>query len=234
MNPKILAFCIPLILQPVVGQSEEKKNEEGFKTSTVSEFLASKYKWGDEKEKAQPRVQVDNKTPFKTLEQRQAERNEEVEARLRPTLDIDDPAEQEEIPEDELGLDTVELREFQVNELYSPLMRMSELKDLETLDPRSGGAYLKEEYYSDFENRYLNRWHIPLIGKSQEQLAKERYQQEQYQSFLGEVSGTIEGLKNLNPQLAKELNKELRETQYQYNTNAKKDTDRFTSPDAKF
>jgi len=179
-------------------------------------------------------VVAENKTPFKPVNQKLAEREAIIEARLRPTLDIDDPISNEDIPEDELGLDTVQLREFQVSELYSPLMRMSEMKDLDSLKPGSGGAFLSEEYYSNLENQYLNRWHIPLIGKSQEQLAKEKYQQEQYQNFLGEVSNTIEGIESLNPGLSKELKKEFRETQHQYNNNNKTDDLRYTGPDAKF
>lgn len=232
MRPTHLFLLLPFILQPLTGQSEAEKNKEGFKTSTVSDFLASKYKWEAEKKEEQAKVLVENKTPFKPLDERAAQRDAEIEARLKPTLDIDDP--KEDIPEDELGLDTVVLKEFKVNELYSPLMRMSELKDLETLKPGSGGAFLSESYYSNFENKFLNRWHIPLIGKSQEQLAKERYQQEQYQSFLGDMSSTIEGLQTLNPQLSKELKKELRDTQFQYNSNNKGDDARFSGPDAKF
>ena len=179
-----------------------------------------------------PKVEIVNDTPLKTVDQRIAQRNAVIQARLQPTLPIDDPA--NDIPEDELGLDTVELREFKVSELYSPLMRMSELKDLDTLDPSSGGAFLSEQYFSDLENKYLNRYTIPLIGKSQEQLAKERYQREKYQSFLGEVSGTIDDLNNLNPEYAKELKKEFQDAQQQYNTNFKIDDNRFNNPDAKY
>jgi hypothetical protein len=111
---------------------------------------------------------------------------------------------------------------------------MSEMKDLDKLDPASGGIYLSEEYYSNFENRFLNRYHIPLIGKSQEKLAKERYQQERYQNFLGEVANTIEGLENLNPALSKELKRDLRDIQIQYNSINKNDDFRFNGPDAKY
>jgi hypothetical protein len=234
MKAKHLTLLLPLLLQPAFAQTETKEDSEGFKESTVTDYLNSKYKWEElkEQEKERPKVVVENKTPFKPIDQKLEEIDAEVEARLRPTLDIDDP--NEEIPLDERGLDTVELREFQVSELYSPLMRMSELKDLETLEPGSGGAYLSEQYFSELENKYLNRWHIPLIGKSQEQLAKERYEVEKYQSFLGEVSGTIDGLKSLDPSLSKELSKEFRDTQYQYNANNKRDDLRFSGPDAKF
>lgn len=234
MKVKHLTLILPFLIQPAFAQTETGKTPEGFKESTVSEYLNSKYKWEElkEEEKQRPKVVVENKTPYKPIDQKLDEIDAEVEARLRPTLDIDDP--NEEIPIDERGLDTVELKEFEVSELYSPLMRMSELKDLETLDPASGGAYLTEEYFSELENKYLNRWHIPLIGKSQEELAKERYQLEKYQSFLGNVSGTIDGLKNLDPSLSKELSKEFRDTQYQYNTNNKQDELRFSGPDAKF
>lgn len=234
MKVKHLTLILPFLIQPAFAQSEAEKNPEGFKESTVSDYLNSKYKWEElkEAERQRPKVVVENKTPFKPVDQKLEEIDAEVEARLRPTLDIDDP--KEEIPLDERGLDTVELKEFQVSELYSPLMRMSELKDLETLDPASGGAYLTDEYFSELENKYLNRWHIPLIGKSQEELAKERYQLQKYQSFLGDVSGTIDGLKNLDPSLSKDLSKEFRDTQYQYNTNNKQDELRFSGPDAKF
>jgi hypothetical protein len=240
MKSLYLILTLTLILNPLLGQTkEEELNEEGFKTSTVSDFLQSKYNWEEQKKEnaEQPKLVVENKTPFKPAEQRAAERNAAVEARLRPTLDIDNPSNPEspeEIPLDELGLDTVVLREFQVNELYSPLMRMSEMKDLDKLDPASGGIYLSEEYYSNFENRFLNRYHIPLIGKSQEKLAKERYQQERYQNFLGEVANTIEGLENLNPALSKELKRDLRDIQIQYNSINKNDDFRFNGPDAKY
>ncbi|MCB1120798.1 MAG: hypothetical protein KJT03_04575 [Verrucomicrobiae bacterium] len=233
MKYTFLLVSLPLISGPLFAQTSKEVNKEGYKTSTVSDFLASKYTWEEQKEEG-PKVEVVNKTPLKPVKERRSNNDEEIEARLQPTLDIDDPGKHEDIPEDELGLDTVTLREYEVNELYSPLMRMSELKDLETLDPKSGGAYLTEAYFSEFENRYLNRWHIPLIGKSQEQLAKERYQQEQYQNFLGEISGTIEGMEHLNPEQAKELSRELRETKHQYNNNFKNDDLRFSGPDAKF
>jgi hypothetical protein len=233
MKLRYLIPSLPILLSPLFAQTIQETNKEGFKESTVSDFLNSKYNW-DEAKVEKNQVEVENKTPFKSASQRNTERNAVVEGRLQPTLDIDNPTGNEDIPDDELGLDTVELREFQVNELYSPLMRMSELKDLDTLDPTSGGAYLTETYYSNFENNYLNRWHIPLIGKSQEQLAKERYQQEQYQDFLGDISGTIEGLQSLNPSMSKELKKELNETKHQYNTNNKTDDFRYSSPDAKF
>lgn len=230
---------LSLILSPLFAQVEEAElNEEGFKTSTVSDFLKSKYTWeAPKKEGEESENVVDNKTPFKPLDQRLAERNEEIKARLQPTLDIDDPAKEgstEDIPLDELGLDTVELREFQVNELYSPLMRMSEIKDLDTLDPASGGAYLSDEYFSNFENRWLNRYHIPLIGKSQEQLAQERYRQQQYESFLGDVSTTISGLESLDPARSKEIKTLLNDTKSQYNFNHKNDDLRFNGPDARF
>ena len=238
MKPHHLTLILCLIANAAFAQVDEAElNEEGFKTATVSDFLKSKYTWEEpKKEEEDSKETVVNKTPYKPLEQRVAERNEEVKARLQPTLDIDDPAKEspEDIPLDELGLDTVELREFQVNELYSPLMRMSEIKDLDTLDPASGGIYLSEEYYSNFENRFLNRYHIPLIGKSQEQLAQERYRQQQYQNFLGDVSTTISGLESLDPNRSKEIKTLLNDTQSQYNANNKNDDLRFNGPDAKF
>lgn len=238
MKPHYLILILSLLIGPLSAQVDDAElNEEGFKTATVSDFLKSKYTWEEPKEEEEtPQETAVNKTPFKPLEQRVAERNQEVKARLQPTLDIDDPSKEdlEDIPLDELGLDTVELREFQVNELYSPLMRMSEIKDLDTLDPASGGIYLSEEYYSNFENRFLNRYHIPLIGKSQEQLAQERYRQQQYQSFLGEVSTTISGLESLDPERSKEIKTLLNDTQSQYNSNNKNDDLRFSGPDAKF
>ena len=239
MKPHIPTLILSLVLSPLFAQVDEAElNEEGFKTSTVSDFLKSKYTWeAPKKEGEEPKEEVVNKTPFKPLDQRVAERNEEIKARLQPTLDIDDPAGEEspeDIPLDELGLDTVELREFQVNELYSPLMRMSEIKDLDTLDPESGGVYLAEEYFSNVENRWLNRYHIPLIGKSQEQLAQERYRQQQYQNFLGNVSTTISGLEALDPNRSKEIKTLLNDTQSQYNSNHKNDDLRFNGPDAKF
>ena len=238
MKPHHLTLILSLIVSPLLAQVEEAElNEEGFKTATVSDFLNSKYTWEEpKKEEEESKEAVVNKTPYKPLEQRVAERNEEVKARLQPTLDIDDPGKEspEDIPLDELGLDTVELREFQVNELYSPLMRMSEIKDLDTLDPASGGIYLSEEYYSNFENRFLNRYHIPLIGKSQEQLAQERYRQQQYQSFLGDVTTTISGLESLDPNRSKEIKTLLNDTQSQYNANNRNDDLRFNGPDAKF
>lgn len=239
MKPHSLTLILSLMVSPVFAQVDEKElNEEGFKTSTVSDFLKSKYTWEEpKKETEETKEEVVNKTPYKPLEQRVAERDEEIQARLQPTLDIDDPARDEipeDIPLDELGLDTVELREFQVNELYSPLMRMSEMKDLDTLDPTSGGIYLSEEYYSNFENRFLNRYHIPLIGKSQEELAKERYRQQQYQNFLGDVSTTISGLESLDPSRSKEIQSLLNDTKSQYNSNNLNDDLRFNGPDAKF
>ena len=239
MKPHILILVLSLVVSPLIAQVEEAElNEEGFKTSTVSDFLKSKYSWEAPKEEGEAeKEEVVNKTPYKPLDQRIAEREQEIKARLQPTLDIDDPAKEgsiDETPLDELGLDTVELREFQVTELYSPLMRMSEIKDLDTLDPTSGGIYLSEEYYSNFENQWLNRYHIPLIGKSQEQLAQERYRQEQYQSFLGDVSTTISGLESLDPQRSKEIKTLLNDTQSQYNANNKNDDFRFSGPDAKF
>ena len=238
MKPQHLILILSLILSPLVAQVEESElNEEGFKTSTVSDFLKSKYSWKESSEEDEtPKEEAVNKTPYKPLEQRIDERNQEIKARLQPTLDIDDPAKEdpEDIPLDELGLDTVELREFQINELYSPLMRMSEIKDLDSLDPASGGIYLSEEYYSNFENRFLNRYHIPLIGRSQEQLAQERYRQQQYQNFLGDVSTTISGLESLDPQRSKEIKTLLNDTQSQYNSNNKNDDLRFSGPDAKF
>lgn len=239
MKPHILILVVSLILSPLFAQVEEAElNEEGFKTSTVSDFLKSKYTWeAPKKEEDKEKPKAVNKTPFKPLDQRIAEREQEIQARLQPTLDIDDPSKEgsvEETPLDELGLDTVELREFQVTELYSPLMRMSEIKDLDTLDPTSGGVYLSEEYFSNFENQWLNRYHIPLIGKSQEQLAQERYRREQYQNFLGEVSTTISGLESLDPERSREIKTLLNDTQSQYNANNKNDDLRFSGPDAKF
>jgi hypothetical protein len=232
MKSKIFLLFLPFFLQPAFSQTDRTVNPEGFKESTISDFLTTKYKWEELKIEPTAKPVVENKTPFKSVDQKLSEREAAIQARLVPTLDIDDP--NENIPEDELGLDTVELREFEVSELYSPLMRMSELKDLDSLDPSSGGIYLSEKYFSELENKYLNRWHIPLIGKSQEQLAKERYQQEQYQSFLSETSSTIQGLESLNPELSKELNKEFKNTQYQYNTSKPSDDLRFNGPDAKF
>tara|TARA_Y100000588_G_scaffold15169_1_gene16264 strand:- start:581 stop:1240 length:660 start_codon:yes stop_codon:yes gene_type:complete len=212
----------------LAAQENQNSNGEHFQESTVTDFLNSKYKWEPPKQEERPKLEIVNDTPLKTI----AEKEAIIEVRLKPTLNIDDPT--DAIPEDEMGLDTVELREFRVTELYSPLMRMSELKDLEKLDPASGGAYLSEEYFTQLENQYLNRWTIPLIGKSQEQLAKERYNIEQYQQFLGEVSVAIDNLDKLNPEYAKEIRKEFQETQHQYNNNFKINDNRFTNPDAKF
>ena len=130
MKFKYLILPLPLFLNALLGQQTSELNEEGFKTATVSDFLSSKYTWEkqeEEKEQA-PKVEVENKTPYKLVDQKKAEREAVIEARLQPTLDIDDPAaSNENRPLDELGLDTVLLREYQVTELYSPIMRMSEL-----------------------------------------------------------------------------------------------------------
>lgn len=225
-------FLIICMMLSLAAQENQDSNGEKFRESTVTDFLNSKYKWKPPSQEEILKVEIVNDTPLKTIDEKIAEKEAIIEARLKPTLDIDNPT--EAIPEDEMGLDTVELREFRVTELYSPLMRMSELKDIEKLDPASGGAYLSEEYFTQLENQYLNRWTIPLIGKSQEQLAKERYNLEQYQQFLGEVSVAIDNLDKLNSEYAKELRKEFQETQHQYNNNFKINDTRFTSPDAKF
>jgi len=37
------------------GQADNEKNEEGFKTATVSNYLASKYKWEEVKQEEKPK-----------------------------------------------------------------------------------------------------------------------------------------------------------------------------------
>ena len=138
-----------------------------------------------------------------------------------------------ETSEEEEGLDTVDLKEHRVSELYSPLMRMSEIKNLEKIDPASGGRYLSESYYTDFENNILNRWTIPLIGRSQEERAKEEYRHQQFQAFLADAGKTLEHLDNLDPEYAKQVRKEFSEAQHQYNVN-EKNVHYFESPEAEF
>ena len=211
----LLIVLLPFGLLAEDGIEDKGINEEGFKTSTISNFLSTKYKW----EKTQPEaeaVEVENETPLKPIQQKEEERLALIQARIEERS-----ATVSGIQEEESGLDTVDLKEFRVTELYSPLMRMSEIKNLDVIDPASGGRYLSESYYSDFENNILNRWTIPLIGRSQEDRAKEKYRQEQFQSFLAEAGKTLEHLDNLDPEYAKQVRKEFSETQHQYNVNEK-------------
>ncbi len=212
--------------------AQGEPNEEGFKTSTISDYLSSKYKWEKpepEAEKAENR----NDTPLKSAQQKEAERQASIQAQIRERNRADPRRSDSRITEEEEGLDTVELKEYQVSELYSPLMRMSEIKNLDVIDPASGGRYLSESYYTDFENNILNRWTIPLIGRSQEQRAKEEYRQQQFQAFLTEAEKTLEHLDNLDPEYAKQVRKEFSETHHQYNVN-EKNVHLYDSPEAEF
>ncbi len=228
MHVKLL--LIPLIPLGLMAQGET--NEEGFKTSTVSDFLSLKYKW--EKPQAETKkAEVQNDTPLKSAQQKEAESQASIEALIRERNREDRRRAGSNITEEEEGLDTVELKEHRVSELYSPLMRMSEIKNLEVIDPASGGRYLTESYYTDFENNILNRWTIPLIGRSQEERAKDEYRHQQFQAFLAEAGKTLEHLENLDPEYAKQVRQEFSETQHQYNVN-EKNVHFFESPEAKF
>ncbi len=228
MHVKLI--LIPLIPLGLMAQGEP--NEEGFKNSTVSDYLSAKYKW--EKPQAETKeAEAQNDTPLKPAEQKEAESQASIEALIRERNREGRRRAGSDITEEEEGLDTVELKEHRVSELYSPLMRMSEIKNLEVIDPASGGRYLSESYYTDFENNVLNRWTIPLIGRSQEERAKEEYRHKQFQAFLDDAGKTLEHLDNLDPEYAKQVRKEFSETQHQYNVNEKNDH-LFESPEAKF
>ena len=220
------------LLFPLALLAQGNTNDEGFKTATVSDYITTMYKWEKPKPEEE-KVEVENDTPLKSSEQKAAERQAAIDQLVKQRNMQDRRLAEEEIPEEEQGLDTVELREFQISELYSPLMRMSEIKNLDVIDPASGGVYLTEEYYTNCENNILNRWTIPIVGRSQEQRAKEEYRKKQYDAFLTEVSNTLEHLQSLDPEYAKQVAKEFNDTQYQYNIN-EKDDPRFDSPDAKF
>ena len=167
MHVKLI--LIPLFPLGLMAQGEP--NEEGFKTSTVSDYLFSKYKW--EKPQEEPKeAEVQNDTPLKPAQQKEAESQASIGALIRERNREDRRRAGIDTTEEEEGLDTVELKEHRVSELYSPLMRMSEIKNLEVIDPASGGRYLSESYYTDFENNVLNRWTIPLIGRSRKSAPK--------------------------------------------------------------
>ncbi len=169
MHVKLI--LIPLIPLGLMAQGET--NEEGFKTSTVSDYLSAKYKW--EKLQAETKeAELQNDTPLKSAQQKEAESQASIEALIIERNREDRRRAGSDITEEEEGLDTVELKEHRVSELFSPLMRMSEIKNLEVIDPASGGRYLTESYYTDFENNILNRWTIPLIGRSQEEARQRR------------------------------------------------------------
>lgn len=223
-------LLIPLIPLGLMAQGEP--NEEGFKTSTVSDYLISKYKWEKPKPEAKE-AEVRNDTPLKSAQQKEAERQAAIAAMIVERNKENRARSGSGITEEEEGLDTVDLKEYRVSELYSPLMRMSEIKNLEVIDPASGGRYLSESYYTDFENNILNRWTIPLIGRSQEERAKEEYRHQQFQAFLTEAGKTLEHLDNLDPEYAKQVRKEFSEAQHQYNVN-EKNVHYFESPEAEF
>lgn len=194
-----LLSLIPLAAQPIGN-----KNEDGFQVSTVTSFMTTKYQWEPKEKKTEKTQPVENHTPLKSKTQKQ----DELEA-------VRANGESSQFTGEDMALSEVTLREFTVNEFYSPLLRMGEMKDIEILEPESAPGILKDKYFSDFENNVLNRWTLPLIGRSQEQLARERYRAEKEKIVLGKA-GKIAGLMfSWDPEKARELQKDIYEVHFQ-------------------
>ena len=79
-------ILLSLLAIPFILSAQEKKSSEGFKTSTVSDFLASKYKWEEVKDEPASSGERNNDTPIKPVDQKKADQEAEIEARLQPTL----------------------------------------------------------------------------------------------------------------------------------------------------
>ncbi len=219
MLRRLLALIITLIISSNLSGQEttaDGTDSEGFKNATVSDYLSGKYQWKAPDPDEETEIEVDTSTPMKSREQKDADYRARQDAHWKYIESKRREAEFKQDQDiDEDGIDTIDMDELEIEEEYSPLMRMSAMKDLNEIDPRSGNAYLADTYYTDFESEFLNRWHIPLIGSSQEALAKQRYEREQYERFVNEISGTLENLENLDSKLANELIGEFNETQYQ-------------------
>ena len=195
----LLLFFLPLSAQP----SGDKK-VDGFEVSTVSSFMSEKYRWVANSKKDAESLQEENHTPLKTEAQKRSER-----------MAVRANGESSQFTNDDLALSEVTLRKFTVNEFYSPLLRMGEMKDIEILEPESAPGVLKDKYFSDFENNVLNRWTLPLIGRSQEELARERYRKEKEREVFGKTARVANFLYGWDPKKAKELRRDLYEVHFQ-------------------
>jgi len=199
-NIRMLKQFLCLISIPLALQAQEKDTAGEFSESTVSDFFESNYVFeeGISEEKAEDPVKLEeNTTPLK---------DPEFEDR---------PGRSDAYYEEETGIETVDLEEYNVEEFSSPLMRMSYMKSVEELDPESAPAHLKEEYFEKWDYQLLNRYTLPLIGKSAEQRAKEKYQQEQNEALIDDVGDTTDFLKTVSDDDAEALQDDLNDIRYQ-------------------
>ena len=199
-----LSFCLLLItVLPLVAQSSGEKEPEDFKPSTVSSFMKSKYRWESLSAKKAV-VRRENHTPLKRTAQDDAGHRASREN-----------GETSRFTDEDRALDEVTLREMKVSEFHHPLFRMSEMKDIDTLVPESAPGVLKEKYFTDFENNVLNAWTLPLIGRSQEQLARERYRREKRIEVMGKAGKIAQIMYRWDPEKARELRRDIYEVHFQ-------------------
>ena len=202
----LLRSCSILLFLVVVSLSARpsgNKKTDGFEVSTVSSFMINKYQWKKEAPRETSKKE-ENVTPLKT----EAQRRSELEA-------VRANGESSQFTNADQALNQVTFRKFTVNEFYSPLLRMGEMKGIEILEPESAPGILKDKYFTNFENNILNRWTIPIIGRSQEELARERYQKEQERKVLGKTAKVARFLNGWDPGKAKELRKDIYEVHFQ-------------------
>ena len=203
---KLLSFLWSLFLSflSLSAQPSGDKTTDGFEVSTVSSFMSVKYKWVKQSPKESGTEKEVNQTPLK----KEVPKRSEMEA-------VRANGESSQFTQDDLALNEVELRKFTVDEFYSPLLRMGEMKDIEILEPESASGLLKEKYFTNFENNILNRWTLPLIGRSQEQLARERYLKEKENALYRKAGRVALLLNQWDPEKAKELQKDLYDVHFQ-------------------
>ncbi len=134
---KHLTFLWSLFLSflSLSAQPSGDKTTDGFEVSTVSSFMSVKYKWVKQTPKESGTEKKVNQTPLK----REAQKRSEMEA-------VRANGESSQFTKDDLALNEVELRKFSVDEFYSPLLRMGDMKDIEILEPESASGLLKEKY----------------------------------------------------------------------------------------
>jgi len=194
---------IPLLLLPAViwadDNTDSSETSGEFKESTATDYFMSNYAFEESTED----------TP---------EDSPEIEENTTPLKDPDfedRPGRVDRYSSEEQAMDTIELDEYKIEEFSSPLMRMSYMKSVEELEPESAPAHLKEEYFEYWDRALLNRYTIPLIGKSAEQRAKERYEREKNEQLVEDVENTTDFLETVNETDAESLSEDLNDIRYQ-------------------
>ena len=220
----LLLIC----LTPLVFAQEDMSAPDDFEFTTFSEYMAERYSWDPDAAKEEE-VEIPNKSPLNDKKLMAIYKETGMHPITSEPLVLDQRDDAPSTEYEDGDLVTITIREFKVVELASDLTRMPEIDDLDNLEIESGGQFLVEKYYTNFENNVLNFWTLPFFGRPQEEWARRDYNRNRFQESVKELQASVDRIKRLNPDYGRKMDESLDDLRYQFAENTK-NNERFFPP----